>query len=383
MKKVSALFIMATLVVFHIFSVYADVPKVEAQGSVIMDFKTGRVLWGQNENKKLAMASTTKIMTAIIALENGNLKDVVTVSRKASLTPPVKMNLSTGQKIRLEDLLYALMLQSSNDAAVAIAEHIGGSVPEFCKMMTEKAKEIGANNTSFETPNGLDGENHYSTAYDMALITRYALNNKDFVKIINTREIDLPVSGGKFTNYHVINKNRLLSEFKGANGVKTGYTGKAGHCFVGAAEQNGMELITVVLASGWGTKGKQQKWVDTKRLLNFGFDNFKYENIVEQGNIAKQISVNHSKTSNITAYFKNNVEVPLSEEELKTVKIDILAPDLLEAPINVGDKIGVGQVFIDNDLFCEVDLLAKEGATRHDFKTSIEKIINGMTDLFF
>ncbi len=161
-------------------------PKVDAHGAVLMDADTGRVLWGKNENSPLAMASTTKIMTAILALESGRREETVTVSSKAAYAPKVKMFLSPGEKIKLYDLMQALMLESSNDAAVAIAEHLGGTVEGFCARMTEKAKSIGAKDTVFITPNGLDSGNHHSTAYDMALITRYALNVPGFVELTNT-----------------------------------------------------------------------------------------------------------------------------------------------------------------------------------------------------
>ena len=155
-------------------------PNPVAKSAVLIDAETGRILWGKNENEPLAMASTTKIMTAILAIEEGNLNDTVAVSKKATKAPPVKMFLKEGEEIKLKELLYALMMQSSNDAAVAIAEHISGDVEIFCNMMTEKAKQLGAKNTVFKTPNGLDSGDHHSTAYDMALIARYALKNKTF-----------------------------------------------------------------------------------------------------------------------------------------------------------------------------------------------------------
>ncbi|MCL2415667.1 MAG: D-alanyl-D-alanine carboxypeptidase, partial [Defluviitaleaceae bacterium] len=247
----------------HVMPVFAEEskePDVCAQGAILMDFETGRVLWEKNAHEPMAMASTTKIMTAILAIELGNLKDEVVVSRRAEIAPRVKMYLRKGEIIALGDLLHALMLQSSNDAAVAIAEHIGGDVENFCIMMTAKAKEIGAENTVFETPNGLDGENHHSTAYDMALIARYALQNPKFNELINTPQTEVKSSRA---TYNIINKNRLLREFDGANGVKTGYTGKAGHCFVGSALRDEMQLISVAFACGWGQRGKEQKWIDT------------------------------------------------------------------------------------------------------------------------
>lgn len=348
-------------------------PKVEAKGAILMDHKTGRVLWEKNATQPLAMASTTKIMTAIVALENADKNDIVRVSQRAARSPKVKMNLSKDEEIKLEYLLYALMLQSFNDAAVAIAEHVSGSVEEFCKLMTNKAKEIGAYNTSFETPSGLDGENHYSTAYDMALIARYALENKEFVNIITTKNIN--VNSNK-REYSLNNKNRLLNELQGAKGVKTGFTGKAGHCFVGAVERNGMQLISVVLGSGWGDRGKNQKWVDTKEIMAYGFKEFNYKEIIIPNDIAENVKINRSKTLDLDLLYDEGLVLPLSNKEFNNIEIVIEAPTEVMAPVNKGDKIGLAKIYIGGKLEKEIDLIVNESATRHDLKTSIEKILN-------
>ena len=217
-KRISALLFFYTFIILFIpfntvvLAQEIKQPKVNAQGAVLMDRKTGRILWEKNSDKPLAMASTTKIMTAVIALENSNLSDIVKVSKNAASAPPVKMYLKKDEEISMENLLYALMMQSSNDAAVAIAEYVGGSVDAFCDTMTQKAKQIGCKDTVFKTPNGLDSEDHHSTAADMALIARYALDNKDFFRIINTRQISFK---SNMKSYDIVNKNRLLSEYKG------------------------------------------------------------------------------------------------------------------------------------------------------------------------
>lgn len=293
MKRILCFIISLFLISSKYINVYADI-KVDAKSAILVDCDTNRVLWEKNAYEPMSIASTTKIMTCIIALENGNLKDEVTVSKRAVSQPEVKMHLAVGEKQRLEDLLYALMLKSYNDSAVAIAEHIGGTVENFCKMMTDKAKSLGAKDTLFETPNGLDAGNHHSTAYDMALIASYAMKNDKFVEIITTKEVTTPINGGNYKSYYIPNTNRLLSEYEGANGIKTGLTNKAGHCFVGSAQRNGVKLISVVLASGWGTKGKAQKWIDTKAILNYGFENYKPQNIIEKGKVACEFNISNS-----------------------------------------------------------------------------------------
>jgi len=361
---------LCTLFTFNLFA--SEMPEVEAHGAILMDAASGRILWEKDAHKPLAMASTTKIMTAIVALEQGNLADTVTISRRAEIAPRVKMYLQEGEEISLSGLIHALMMQSSNDAAVAIAEHISGSVEEFCAVMTAKARDLGAHNTIFETPNGLDAENHQSTAYDMAIITRYALQNTMFLEIINTPHKSVTSSR---TTYSIVNKNRLLHEFEGANGVKTGYTGKAGHCFVGAARRDGMQLISVVFASGWGARGKEQKWVDTKRILNYGFDNFEYETVVSQGDRAGCLAVTRSKTPMVQLYYSDSVMLPMSADDAGSVRLVPFYPADMQAPIADNQVVGEGRIYIGEDYYASIPIYTADAAARHDLKTSLEKVL--------
>ena len=371
MKKNWIVFFIAIMCVTPVHA-SENMPKVEALGAVMIDYDTGRVLWGKNQHEPMAMASTTKIMTTLLTLELGDLNDMVTVSARAAAAPEVNINLRAGEQLRLEDLLYALMLQSANDAAVAIAEHVSGSVEEFCKQMTLRASELGARDTVFETPNGLDAGQHHSTAYDIAMITRAALGNPEFVRITNTLE-------AKFSSnkraYHMINRNRLLREYKGANGVKTGFTGKAGHCFVGAAKREDMQLISVVFASGWGNRGKEQKWIDTKRLLDYGFASFKYQEIIPGGTHARKVAVERSKTPELSLYYENGLRLPLTEAERTGLRVVIEAPSSIMPPVEAGDYLGVAHVYLGQELYTDINLVTAEGATRHDFETSLKKVL--------
>lgn len=352
--------------------------NVDAQSAILMDYKTGRVLYSKNADEPLAMASTTKIMTAILAIENGNLEDTVKVSKNATKAPPVKMNLKENEEIKLKDLLYALILQSSNDAAVAIAEHISGTVETFCDNMTKKAKELGAKDTVFRTPNGLDSLDHHSTAYDMAVITRYALNNKQFMDIINKKQVSFKTN---MSNYDIINKNRLLSEYEGANGVKTGYTGKAGHCFVGSATQNDMTLISVVLASGWGEKGKKQKWVDTKNILNYGFNNFSYESILSQNDCLDTISVIKGEKDNMPLYYEKDIILPLSKDEKEKISIKLDYIKSLQAPVKKDEKVGVANIYINDNLITQTNILTKEDINKKTFSSYINNIFKNWINI--
>ncbi|HOA79601.1 MAG TPA: D-alanyl-D-alanine carboxypeptidase family protein [Defluviitaleaceae bacterium] len=380
MKKKHLLIIVIMSLIFNIypFEVYGNInkePNVEAKSAILMDASTGRVLWEKNAHEPLAMASTTKIMTCILALEKGNLMDEVIVSKRAASAPRVKLYLKEGEKQCLGDLLYALMLQSSNDVAVAIAEHISGSVETFCEEMTKKAKELGAKNTVFKTPNGLDAQGHQSTAYDLAVITRYAMKNPKFVKIINTKHITIPQKGN-YKSYDLKNTNRFLYEFPGANGVKTGYTGKAGYCFVGAVKQEDMQLISVVLASGWGPRGKEQKWVDTKRIMKYGFDNYKLETLLEKNKLLKTIPVEKAKETEVSLYTDKSIIYAIKEEEKSKIRIELKVPNLVEAPIEKGEKLGEAKVFVGDELSGSVNLLADRSIERHDFPSCFKKVLN-------
>lgn len=379
MKRILC-FVIAIFLIYTNTNVYGanSNVKVSAHSAILMDASSGRVLWEKSSHEPMSIASTTKIMTCIIALENADIKSEVTISRRAALQPEVKMHLSTGEKQRLEDLLYALMLQSSNDAAVAIAEHVGGSVEEFCAMMTNKAKELGALDTVFETPNGLDSGNHHSTAYDMALITKYALSNEDFVRIINTKEVTTPVSGGKYKSYYIANTDRLIREYEGANGVKSGFTNKAGHCFVGSAVRDDVKLISVVLASGWGTTGKNQKWIDTKAVLDYGFENYKNVQIVNKYSIAKKFDVLNSPYKNSSVMYNDGINMLLSEDEKQNINIKLSMSDTLKAPITKGSIVGNASIYLNGENIKDIDLCTTEDIDEYKFGDWLKKI----TDYF-
>ena len=370
MKRFSALFFCFILLINIV--VLAEEPKVNAISAVVVDGDTGRILWGKNENKPMAMASTTKIMTALVALENSDITKETTVSKNATLASPVKMPLSVGEKMTIEQLLYAMMLQSYNDSAVAVAEAVSGSVEKFCAMMNEKAKEIGCNDTVFETPNGLDKGNHHSTAEDMSKIGVYALKNQKLMEIMNTRNYTFKSSK---TTYSFVNKDRLLSEYEGAIGMKTGFTGKAGHCFVGAANRENITLVSVVLASGWGTAGKSRKWIDTKALLNYGFNNYKKYSIID-GSEKMNVPIDKAEKEIVELKYDDSVDLLLSENEKANLKIENELPQNVTAPINYGDSVGVGKIYTGNTLLKTVKIISAENIEKIGVEYNIKKLIN-------
>lgn len=365
MRKTLALFFCLIFTV----NLYAAEPNVAAKGAVLMDMGSGRVLWGKNENEPMSMASTTKIMTAIIALERGNINDMVTVSKNATLAPPVKMHLSEGERVRLYDLLLAMMLQSYNDSAVAVAEHICGNVDEFCEAMNLKAGELGCKNTHFETPNGLDKGSHHSTAYDMALITKYALENDDFVKLINTPSAQFKSSK---SSYSFVNKDRLLREYEGALGVKTGFTNKAGQCFAGAAKRGDEGYVSVVLASGWGSTGKEQKWIDTKRILDYGFENYGVKEVISEGKNVGVIAIERGEKDSTELVCRDFERITIGNNEQLTYKAEV--PKSIRAPVKKGQRVGTYRAFIGNECVASSAIICIEDVKKTGFMGYAEDI---------
>lgn len=311
--------------------------ELHGKSALLIDASSGRVLYEKNGYELLPMASTTKIMTCIYTLEHGNLSDLVTISKNAVTQPKVRLGVVAGEQYLLKDLLYALMLESYNDCAVAIAEHISGSVSQFCYDMTNKARDLGAYNTTFETPNGLDSDNHKTTAYDLALITRYAVSNQDFLTITNTRQYTFQEQTTK-RSHSVQNKDAFLDQYKGAYGVKTGFTGKAGYCFVGAVKQGDKNFISVTLASGW-PPNKSFKWQDTKKLMDYGLQNFSYKTIgVEQPNLEK-ISVIDGTKPLLSLYTKAKKETLLFRDT-DQFNMKIILPKHIVAPVQKNMPIG-------------------------------------------
>ncbi len=364
MKKILTLIIAVIFMsnIICVFKIYAvDQNEIIAKSAILIDKVTGRVLWEKNSDEKMAMASTTKIMTCIVALEYGASDQIIAVSRKAEIAPKVKLYIKEGENYSLEDLLYALMLESSNDVAVAVAEGVGGSVEEFCDMMTKKAKEIGALNTTFKTPNGLDADGHYTTAYDLALITKYALENSEFNKIINTPAYHFSDTNKK-RSFAVDNKNAFLNMYKGANGVKTGYTGDAGYCFVGSVKQDDMELIVVLLACGW-PNNRTYRWRDTIALMDYGFKNYSYKTILKDKTIVTKLdNIRFAKKDTVEGLLSQDVKILLRENEKVDVIYNIFPIE--EAPIIKDANIGKAMIYIDNQLYTTVDIKAANKVER-------------------
>lgn len=305
-------------------------PRIPSGSAIVMDRITGRILYEKNAYIKRPIASTTKIMTAILALEKGKLSDIVTVSSRAAMVGGSNINLMKNERLSLNDLLYGLMLNSGNDAAIAIAEHIGGSVENFAVMMTDKAHEIGAIDSWFKTPHGLDKEGHYSTAYDLAVMANYALKNKKFAQIVSTKEAVI-ANGRRLTN-----TNEMLTGYPGADGVKTGYTGKAGRCLVTSVTRNNWQLISVILRSD----SRHMRASDSSKILNYAFENYKFTNLNNFLVPEIKIKVNKGKVPFILLKRDGENNYILRKDEINMLKVNYKFPEKIEAPLKKDIIIG-------------------------------------------
>lgn len=342
---------------FSITSKGAAPSSLHAKASCLMDADTEQVLWGQEADKKMPMASTTKIMTCIIALENGKLEDTVTATSYAASMPDVQLNMKAGETFCLKDLLYSLMLESHNDTAVAIAEHVGGSVEGFAAMMNAKAAELGCTQTNFVTPNGLDSKEHYTTAKELCIIAAYAIRNKQFLNIIATPSYQFSNRKGT-RKYHVRNHDAFLTSYPGAIGIKTGFTGNAGYCFCGAAKKGGQTLITSVLACGW-PPNKTWKWKDTKALMNYGFDNFKTVSVTPE-KLPSSLPASQGAEGQVAIRSTAPEKLAFTLQEQDTVTRKTTLPQNVIAPVRKGDIIGYDKYYRNDELLYEFPILAKK-----------------------
>ena len=328
--------------------------QLYALSAVLMDGDSGRVLFEKNGYEKRPMASTTKIMTLIVTLENANLDEIVTVSDYAASMPDVQLGIRAGEQYRLEDLLYSLMLESHNDSAAAIAEHVGGSVEGFAAMMNAKARDIGCYDTYYITPNGLDAEDengvHSTTAADLARVMRYCISQSpekdEFLKITRTNAYSFS-DAECLRNFTVGNKNAFLGMMEGALSGKTGFTNNAGYCYVGALERDGRTFIVSLLACGW-PNNRSYKWSDTRKLMSYGLAYYQYQN-VWQDVLPESLPVENGIPENgdLTELAYTEIQLAKEEPDLKLLlaegedlEVKMELPETVTAPVEPGTVIG-------------------------------------------
>lgn len=347
-----------------------------ARAACLMDASSGRVLFEKDGSSEMAMASTTKIMTLIVTLENGSLDDIVTVSSAAARQPDVQLNINTGEQYYLKDLVYSLMLESHNDTAVAIAEHVGGSVEGFAALMNQKAAELGLDHTHFVTPNGLDADGHYTSAEDLARIMSYCImespEKEAFLKITRTASHSFTDLGGK-RSFSCNNHNAFLSMMEGALSGKTGFTGNAGYCYVGALERDGRTFVVALLACGW-PNNKTYKWADTRKLMSYGLDNYTYRDIFQHDKTFRPVPVEDGQTTSVELVLQDE-KLPVLMRNGEKAEVRYEVPKILKAPVKKGMTVGSVQYYLNGKLYRELPVLAKTDSRKIDFKYCMDKIL--------
>ena len=372
-KKIIISMIFIAIIMTNCIFVYATNDlNVDAKASLIIEENSGKVIHEDNSNVQNYPASVTKILTAILTLENCELTDTVTVSKTAISNIPsgyVIAPLFVGEQMSVEDLLYALMLKSANDAAYVLAEHVGGSVEGFSEMMNKKAEELGCKNTHFVNPNGIHNSNHYTTAYDMYLIARYAMKNEEFVKIVSTYQHALSATNKyskndrimKNTNSFVNPSSRYYDE--NVKGIKTGTTLQAGNCLITNISKNGFDVITVIL----GARTSESKFSETKKMMNYTFDNYEFTQIHKKGDVIKNIEVEKAtkETKSLNLIISDDIKA-INNIKIKAEEIEpeISLVDEIIAPILKGQELGTIKYTVDGleynaKLLAENDVIKK------------------------
>lgn len=354
-------------------------PKLDSRIALVYDRSSGNVLYEKNGYKTTPMASTTKIMTSIVVLENANLNDTVVVDKKAAGTGGSRLGLKTGDKITVNDLLYGLMLRSGNDAAVALAIHIGGSVEEFAKLMNQKANELGLKNSNFVTPHGLDNEKHYTTAYELAKMADYALSKEKFKQIVGTKNCNVIINGKQ---KNITNTNELLSYLNGVYGIKTGFTNGAGRCLVTSCKRNNLDIITVVL----GADTKKIRTADSVKLMEYIYKNYEIVNIKEivENKFDEWLKINQDRVY-INKGTKNEIELCLDtmkfekmaikKQSKDNINIEINAIFYFEAPLQEKRTIGNLKVIVDGKEVELINIYNKSSVSKKEVKDYIVEFL--------
>lgn len=356
----------------------SELPKTNSRRYIVYDRISKSMIIGKNEDIKSAMASTTKIMTTIVILEKADLNETVTVSAKAGGTGGSRLGLKRGDKASVRDLLYGLMLRSGNDAAVALAEHVGGSVKGFAELMNEKAIELGLTNTHFVTPHGLDDANHYTTALELAKLTDYAMDNETFAKIVGTKSTTIYINN---QSRQINNTNELLGVLNGVVGVKTGFINNAGRCLVTETKRNNMDIITIVL----GADTKKDRTKDSVNLIEYTFSKYKMYNLEEQiikefnkwKNInEKRILIIKGKTSNpkLALGAIEKATIPICDNDKIEYSINALTE--VEAPVEQWNVMGTLTVKLNGEILENIDIVNVNEVQKRDWKDYFKIVLN-------
>ena len=380
MKTIVSVFLYIVMCGVQIYSVSAQELKLNAKAAVIMDAESGKVLYGKSKDQKMPNASTTKILTCLYILEHCDIDQMAKVSKNASMQPKVRLGVREGESYKVKDLLYGLMLESYNDCAVVLAEYAAGSVEKFEKRVNQMAAKLGASNTHFVTPNGLDGTDkdgrHETTAQDLAKIMARCIKNQQFLEITQAKQYTFTDGSGKRT-FTCNNHNALLSTMQGAISGKTGYTSKAGYCYVGAIKQKNMTMTVSVLASGWPPH-KTYKWNDVRKLVQYVTDNYEKREIIADTNNVKEINVNNGLKQKVPLR-TGNPKATFLIKKTDQIKIESILPSSMNAPVKKGQKVGEIRYLVNGKSQKNIPIYANQDVKQKDYWYYFEKIIQRFT----
>lgn len=380
MKTIVSVFLYVIICSIQIYAVSAEEINLNAKAAVIMDAESGKILYEKSKDQKMPNASTTKILTCLYILKHCDLDQMAEVSKNAAMQPKVRLGVREGEKYKVKDLLYGLMLESYNDCAVVLAEHAEGSVEKFEKRMNQMAENLGTLNTHFVTPNGLDGIDkkgrHETTAQDLAKIMARCIKNQQFLEITQTKQYTF-TDGSRKRRFICNNHNALLSSMQGVISGKTGYTSKAGYCYVGAVKQKNMTMTFSVLASGWPPH-KTYKWKDVRKLVQYATDHYERREIIADTSKIKEISIKNGLKEKVLLK-TGNLKAAFLVKKTDKIKIESILPSFIDAPVKEGQKVGKIKYLINGKSQKSVPIYTKQSVKQKDYWYYFEKIIQRFT----
>lgn len=399
MRRLILVILVISILASSTFLSFSLAPKdevdISAEAGIVIDALTGDILFGKNPHKPMYPASTTKIMTAILTIENANLNDKIIIDKETPFTDGSSMSVKEGEEFTVEQLLYGLMVKSANDGAVALAKHISGSVEEFAKLMNKRARELGALNTHFTNPHGLPEENHTTTAYDLAVIARHAMTIPKFREVANTVRYQIPITEKTDEIRYYKNTNRLLwgvgpshrIKYNGkwidikydiVDGIKTGYTFQAQQCLVSTGFKGSRRVISVVLKTT-----TPNVYLDTRRLIDYGLDNFSIVNIVGSNDILKTLEIENGKEKELNLVAEDSIIKALPNNYTSSdIKHTITLNPEIAAPINSGDILGKVSYSLNGEVMGEINLVAAKSIDETEVSTIMRKI-ESLKDISF
>lgn len=380
MRLIRKIFVITSILIFCIFNtvtIYAytlskDDIKISSPSAIVIDSLSGRVLYEKDGYSKRCIASLTKIMTAIVTVENVKLDETVTIKTGSASIGGSTVGMKKGDEITVKALMHGMLMESGNDCAYALAEYVGGSIETFANMMTEKAHSIGAKSSSFKNPHGLDVEGHYSSAYDMAIITKYALNNKIINEIVGTNTINIQFGKSVKT---FSNTNRLLRTYSRADGVKTGFTNGANRCLIASATEGELRVIAVVL----GAETTDIRFNDAKTLLEYALNNYKIKDISKNMNWYINIPVYKGKEEYYEKYITREMKVALTDEEYEKIYVKQTILPVIHAPMQKGYKLGNIEMYVNNEKIYSEEIILDKNIYK---KKVIDYVVDGIKNMF-